>query len=50
MFRIIQFSVDVIGKIVMAIAKKDAVINYFNVFLLDWLFSANTIVTATIFD
>lgn len=38
MFRIIQISVDVIGKIVMAIAKKDAVINL-NVCLLDWLFS-----------
>lgn len=38
MFRIIQISVDVIGKIVMAIAKKDAFINL-NVCLLDWLFS-----------
>lgn len=46
MFRIIQISVDVIGKIVMAIPKKDAVINL-NVCLLDWLF---TIVTAKIVD
>lgn len=38
MFRIIQISVDVIKKILMAIAKKDAFINL-NVSLLDWLFS-----------
>lgn len=38
MFRIIQISADVIGTILMAIAKKDAVIDL-NVCLLDWLFS-----------
>lgn len=38
MFWIIQISVDVIGTILMAIAKIDAVINL-NVCLLDWLFS-----------